>query len=154
MNLRWLWFDHIPPGVELNAQQRAELRRRSRALRAAHPSTMHKHGSLIAAIIVASFVEAALLLLVILVVFPQAQSPMSRALAIIGLPAMIVVVFWLFVAVTFNRSHSPFVRAALNEMGHPVCIACGYALRGLGERIDRCPECGESREPMEPGTVP
>ena len=29
-----------------------------------------------------------------------------------------------------------------------VCAACGYWLRGLGDDIERCPECGSQREPM------
>lgn len=142
MNLRWLWFDHIPPGIELNPAQRRQLRHRAKDLRAAHPSTRHKHGALIVAITTGSILEAGLLLFVVIYVFPQARTPVGQALTIYGLPALICIPFWLILAITFNRSHSPFVRAALNEMGHPVCIACGYALRGLGARIDRCPECG------------
>ncbi len=39
------------------------------------------------------------------------------------------------------RSLAPrFLRSKLIEFGVPVCIKCGYCLRGLTS--DRCPECG------------
>ena len=150
MNLRWLWLDHVPPGIELTGAQRREVRHRSGRLRAENPSTMRKHGSLIAGVIVWSIVEAILLLIVVLWVFPMAQSlgPGWRLAVIIGLPLVICLPFWLMIAMTFNRSHSPFVRQALNDMGHPVCVQCGYALCGLGDDVKHCPECGWARMPM------
>jgi len=32
--------------------------------------------------------------------------------------------------------------------GFEVCLHCGYWLRGLGDDVQRCPECGAAREPM------
>ncbi len=43
------------------------------------------------------------------------------------------------------------LRAALAARGVPVCVPCGYDLRGLATR--RCPECGAAKLPeTEPGT--
>jgi hypothetical protein len=152
---RWLWFDHVPAGVDLTTHERLELKSRSRELRNAHPSTMHKHGSLIASIIAWSILESALLLIVILWVFPMSQTfgPVGRYAVIIGLPLIICLPFWLMIAMAFNRSHAPFVRQALNDMGHAVCVDCGYGLQGLRGESKHCPECGSSRELLRQRTV-
>jgi predicted RNA-binding Zn-ribbon protein involved in translation (DUF1610 family) len=152
---RWLWFDHVPAGVDLTTHERLELKSRSRELRNAHPSTMHKHGSLIASIIAWSILESALLLIVILWVFPMSQTfgPVGRYAVIIGLPLIICLPFWLMIAMAFNRSHAPFVRQALNDMGHAVCVNCGYGLRGLTGESSRCPECGAVREIRLKGVI-
>jgi len=34
------------------------------------------------------------------------------------------------------------IRASLNAHGIPVCMSCGYCLRGLV--VQRCPECGQA----------
>jgi hypothetical protein len=152
--IRWLWFDHIPPGVELTAAERREVARRSRQLRSAHPSTRHKHGSLIAAVIGWSLLEALVLLGAIFFVMPMLGTSAARNSAIIALLLLICVPFWLMISLAFNRSHAPFVREALNELGHPVCMKCGYALRGLNELAARCPECGEERDAFRAGDKP
>jgi hypothetical protein len=43
---------------------------------------------------------------------------------------------------------APCAYRATRRHGHEVCVRCGYWLKGLGEEIDRCPECGARREPM------
>jgi hypothetical protein len=42
----------------------------------------------------------------------------------------------------------PFVRRAARQQGYDVCVRCGYWLRGLGNEVRQCPECGAKREPM------
>lgn len=148
MNLRWLWFDHIPHGVDLTPQERAELKRTSRHLQSAHPSTSHKHGSLITAVIGWSILESLVLLVAIFYFMPMMRSGTMQAVGIVGLLLVICVPFWIMIALAFNRSHATFVRQALNDMGHPVCMKCGYVLKGLGDLVHRCPECGEQRVKM------
>ena len=36
----------------------------------------------------------------------------------------------------------------LRVSGFEVCLQCGYWLRGLGDDVKRCPECGAAREAM------
>ena len=36
------------------------------------------------------------------------------------------------------------LREELRRIGIPVCLACGYRLRGLQPQSGRCPECGSS----------
>ncbi len=44
---------------------------------------------------------------------------------------------------------APCVYRATRGQGFDVCAKCGYWLRGLGEDVKRCPECGGRREAME-----
>lgn len=37
------------------------------------------------------------------------------------------------------------LRRALHDLGHEVCLKCGYWLRDLPDAVTRCPECGEKR---------
>lgn len=43
---------------------------------------------------------------------------------------------------SYRRSAPGILRARLLESGVPICVACGYLLRGLSG--DRCPECGRA----------
>jgi len=43
---------------------------------------------------------------------------------------------------------APCVFRELREDGYDVCLRCGYLLRGLGEDIETCPECGSQRVPL------
>jgi hypothetical protein len=45
-----------------------------------------------------------------------------------------------------QRTLVPYVRRALCEAGHEVCMDCGYLLLGLPEETEHCPECGAKRE--------
>ena len=53
------------------------------------------------------------------------------------------------------RGQSELLRQQLRDRGIPVCLACGYSLKGL-TTPDRCPECGgivKPTETTEPTTV-
>jgi hypothetical protein len=45
---------------------------------------------------------------------------------------------------------APCVYRATRRHGHDVCRKCGYWLKGLGDDIKRCPECGTEREATPP----
>ncbi len=59
-------------------------------------------------------------------------------------------IYWLAIGVTFglvlrrlHRAGTPEqLRQKLLQSGVPVCLACGYLLRGLPTATNRCPECG------------
>ena len=42
----------------------------------------------------------------------------------------------------FNRVE---IRRAMQTLGYELCTQCGYWLKGLGEDVRECPECGASR---------
>ena len=43
----------------------------------------------------------------------------------------------------FNRRE---IRLAMQTLGFELCTQCGYWLKGLGEEVSKCPECGTRRE--------
>ena len=43
--------------------------------------------------------------------------------------------------------YAPLVRGALSEVGHEVCLRCGYLLKALPQKVTNCPECGRRRKP-------
>ncbi len=43
----------------------------------------------------------------------------------------------------FNRRE---IRLAMQTLGFELCTQCGYWLKGLGEDVGECPECGKRRE--------
>ena len=54
-------------------------------------------------------------------------------------------------AVLHRLRFAPCVYRATRRHGLDVCRSCGYWSKGLGEDIQRCPECGAWREPV-PGS--
>lgn len=48
------------------------------------------------------------------------------------------------VSILLRRSVRLDLRRALVEAGVPICLACGYQLRGLGPDARACPECGRT----------
>ena len=53
--------------------------------------------------------------------------------------------YWLF-----RRRIQRSLRESLISAGVPVCMRCGYCLRGLSELAEpRCPECGEPFDPAQ-----
>ena len=55
---------------------------------------------------------------------------------LILMPSVFGITWW-----RLRRVAHRFLRSKLIESGVPVCVKCGYCLRGLTS--DRCPECGK-----------
>lgn len=74
----------------------------------------------------------------------QPYSALTAGLVIPGLCALPWLAVYIFV---FRPRIRTEVRRELNRMGVPVCVNCGYDLRGQVE--NRCPECGNVHEAVE-----
>ncbi len=55
---------------------------------------------------------------------------------------VIIVVFSIWSAWVYKHLYVKAMRRAIAEAGGALCVECGYDLKGLGEGIERCPECG------------
>ena len=53
-------------------------------------------------------------------------------------------------AILQRARFAPCVYRATRQHGYDVCAKCGYWLKGLGDDISRCPECGTRREAAPP----
>jgi predicted RNA-binding Zn-ribbon protein involved in translation (DUF1610 family) len=57
--------------------------------------------------------------------------------------ALAIIVYCVIICVLIRRDMPRTLRQKLLEAGVPVCLACGYGLRGLPVETERCPECGK-----------
>ena len=144
MNLRWLWLDHFPAGMELTDAQRAEVKRRAFEHRFKDPR--YRRSSRTFARIAWGFavpLSLAFMVWVWLLVGVRPPFPWNGIGNVAGI-LLFQASLWMGIAYGLHRSSVFYVRKALCDMGLPVCIECGYILRGL-EKNERCPECGASR---------
>ncbi len=62
--------------------------------------------------------------------------------------AVVSLLVWPYSAWAYRTLYIKPVRRAMRDHGYDLCVACGYELRGLGDTVERCPECGSWREAM------
>lgn len=148
MNLRWLWLDHFPAGLELTAQQRLEAKKRAREHRWREPSFARANRRARRVLWVCILPLAAIFLTWWLRPLWTSWEPQGIAKLILDLPSPVAFIGlqWAAIAYAANRSNAPFIRKALGDMGMPVCIECGYILKGVAQESLRCPECGAEWE--------
>jgi hypothetical protein len=144
MSLRWLWLDLVPPELNLSTAQRVELARRIKESTLT-PGERRRHRWII--------MPAALGLAVALGAGAIAAALMQRHFA--SGPALLFAVtwfglWWIGFARLVAFSNRGRTCSALRGLGYDVCVRCGYWLRGLGDDVKHCPECGAEREPMAP----
>jgi hypothetical protein len=72
----------------------------------------------------------------------------GRTLPFIAGVAVIIALFWVWCAWVYGIIYARPVRQAMRDLGHDVCVGCGYVLSGLKPSTPRCPECGVPREPL------
>jgi hypothetical protein len=66
----------------------------------------------------------------------------ATSISIFGL---LIAVYYVVIGIVFHRRLRTLVRKRLLELGIPICVHCGYDLRGQIE--PRCPECGRAFDP-------
>ena len=139
---RWLWLNHIPAGLNLTAEQQAEVRTGMRGMRGGKirgpgvgRAVLLRLVPAIAALIVAFVVW---ILWLVKVRLPPARFAIANTLGILLFQGMT----WIIIAWSINRAMAPLVWRALNQIGIRVCEGCGYILEGLPRSESNCPECG------------
>jgi len=145
MNLRWLWYNHVPPGVELTQDQEREMRRRIKTIRRAKPFMANVVATLVAAFGGAG-VTAALFGIGMHYLVRHRPAGITYAVDVVTITLGYMILLQVVIAAAIGRYSAPFVRAALNEMGIPVCMKCGYNLDHLQSNASTCPECGSTKE--------
>jgi predicted RNA-binding Zn-ribbon protein involved in translation (DUF1610 family) len=138
MNLRWLWLDHVPPGIRLAREDRASIRHHARVLRQRQPNfrdAQRKYRRL--------YFPVALAIVAALFAMAHFDRPFIR-LDVIFYSLLLVML--LLIVYAHHRTHGPYTWRALAKVGHEVCTHCGYVLRGLPEDAMKCPECGVERD--------
>jgi RNA polymerase subunit RPABC4/transcription elongation factor Spt4 len=135
MNLRWLWFDDIPPELNLTKKQRRLLRKRIRL----HYSPARSRIFVTFLIVGAGYFGARLFVdyMIIPLLSPKVAS-VFETVEILLLPWAM----WIVVAIMLRKPAAVAARAALVDIGYRLCRRCGYWLRAH-DCAATCPECGE-----------
>lgn len=140
MNLRWLVFDYVDPELHLMPEQRKRVRRRG-LLSANEADKQTGWGPAM----FAALTPGLAMLLGMVVYFAFFRTSLIGIAVMLGVQ---IAITWIVFAFIGRFTWRPLVCAELRRMGHEVCPACGYWLRGLGDHVQRCPECGNRREAM------
>jgi len=143
MNLRWLWGNYADPEFKLTAAEQRQV------TRLAHQKHLPR-GRL--ALWTGVMIGLAWLALGL------GHDPLERLLTSLNVPsAWLVSIVMIGAAVSivaawcYRFLYAGPIRHAMREMGHDICVGCGYRLVGLPPSTMRCPECGEARLfPIEP----
>jgi len=136
MRIRWFWFDHVPPGLELAPAQRGEMKQMAKRLRADDTSGLRRERIRVSLPYYAAAVAtigAGIVLNRTVGWFDHAWYSLVTLVLVTG-----------FHCYLWDRTNGPYAWQALREMGLPVCPGCGYYLKGLDAQA--CPECGWNRE--------
>jgi len=135
---RWLLFDYVDPQLNLSREERRRVRRRAWTVRKVR-STFRWID------LVGGMIGPVVMVLVLLPMFLSARFtwwwlfPMFFVQLSVG---------WILLALVARIQLKPRVNSALRELGYEVCHRCGYWLRDLVDTVDRCPECGHTREEL------
>jgi len=142
--MSWIWPEYVDHQLPLTRQERRAIHRKAWKLWWANKWNFALYLTLPAFYLltvpfasdvgggVATFVGAGGLIHKLL----RAASPV----------ALLLVCFVLGGAVLQRCRFAPCVYQATRQHGCDVCGKCGYWLKGLGEDVERCPECGTPRE--------
>jgi hypothetical protein len=136
MKLRWLWFDHIPPELEVPKEARRIVGRRLIRFCLARGFRADVFLAFAADIAIVLLGWAAFMLLL--------------RLDRIVIAIIVLVGSQVYMLTTSNRWLTRFkrksVRLSLCHLGYLCCVKCGYVHTGLSKDVKECPECGAARE--------
>lgn len=140
--MRWLWLDHVPPGLTLTGEQRQRVVELARRKRHAQPTfrtlTFTARLWLLVAIPTILILYIGWIALLPRIGFGLIGTIFANAGSILLFNGLL----WWCIAWAVHRTNAPYVRWALWEMGKPVCVNCGYILTGADDPLQPCPECG------------
>ena len=145
MNVRWLWFDHFPPELDLTNEQKRSVRARASLHRKREPN-YRGAGRRYAFVVLPLFLVAFASYYLWLDHLIRSRTTNTQSPFIVGLLPSVIV--YGIIAFALHRTRTPFVRRALRDAGYEICEPCGYWLRGLGNDVEQCPECGAKRGPF------
>ena len=143
MNLRWLLFDYADPDLPLSFWKRQKL--------AWRPIPIWKLPRAVRRTRIVFGLGVALPGIVFLPLFNLAVAEVDLFSSGVGLFVLLLVfapTLWIWGCLLYGLVSRPEHYHRIRLEGFDVCLKCGYWLRGLGDEIMNCPECGTKREPM------
>ncbi len=140
MKLRWLLFDYADPELPLSFWKRQKAAWRRVPLQTL-PSSMRRE------------MRRGRIICIFGVVLPGSvyNSVLDLFSSGVGLfvPLLLFVpIVWIWGCLLYGLFSRPEHYYRIRLEGFDICVKCGYWLRGLGEDVSNCPECGAKREAM------
>ncbi|QOJ17266.1 MAG: hypothetical protein HRU76_06620 [Phycisphaeraceae bacterium] len=144
---RWMWFNHVPEGIDLSPDQVARVKRLVRDMGPGRKRYSNMSRRMVVRLVPGMLAITGLFLWWMLwFVGSIPPGGTAAALLVAGILGYNLLL-WVVIAWSINRAVAPLVWRALNRIGIRVCEGCGYILQNLPEATPRCPECGEGWEP-------
>jgi len=142
--MSWIWPEYVNRDLPLNPSQRKAIRRTAWKLWYASRWNIALYLTLPAVYLLAMhFAADAGGRLAALLGIDGFGHKLFRAAA----PGALLLICFLGGGGLLQRVRfAPCVYEASRRHGYDICRKCGYWLRGLGDDVERCPECGAIRE--------
>ena len=145
MNLRWLLFDYADPDLPLSFWKRQKVAWRRVPLRTLPVSIRWRRIVFGLGTVLPTIVAVPLAI--------KATTVMASRIGGVGqfIPLLLLLVvptYWIWTCALYGFVSRTEHYHRIRLEGFDICLKCGYWLRGLGDEITNCPECGTKREPM------
>ena len=144
--MSWIWPDYINRDLPLTRQDRKAIHRDAWRLWWSNKWNLALH------------LTACFVCFLALLNAADFGGRVASSVGIVGFPhqacravslLLVIIAAAVFIRAVLGRYRfAPCVYRATRRHGHDVCAKCGYWLKGLGDEIIRCPECGARREAM------
>lgn len=146
--MSWLWPEYIQRDLTLTKQQRKAVHRQAWKLWLRNKWNIALYLTLLAFYLLTVFFASDVGGRIATLIGARGWiHKLFRA----GAPiALLVLCFVIGGAILQRYRFAPCVYQATRQQGYDVCRKCGYWLKGLGDDIKHCPECGANREAMPP----
>ncbi len=143
MNLRWLLFDYADPDLPLSFWKRQKLAWRPipiwklpRAVRRGR--VVYAFGIMLPGVVFYSLFNLEV----------AGLDLFSSGVGLFVPLLLFVPILWIWGCLLYGLVSRPEHYHRIRLEGFDICLKCGYWLRGLGDEVTNCPECGAKREPM------
>ena len=148
MNIRWLWLNHVPPGLPLTRDERERVCLLAKQKRVRGPlirrSDWFTRLRFVAALAIVTIAFTVWVLLLPRMGFKTTGLVISNVAGILTFNGLL----WACIAWFTYCTNAQYVRWAMWEIGKPVCVNCGYILAAAIDPMQPCPECGARHEAL------
>ena len=146
--MSWLWPEYIPRELVLTKQQRKVIHRQAWKLWSRNKWNFALYLTLLTFYILTVFFASDMGGHIATLI--GARGLIYKLFRAAAPFVLLVSCFVIGGAILQRYRFAPCVYQATRQQGYEVCSKCGYWLKGLGDDIKHCPECGIQREAMPP----
>jgi hypothetical protein len=142
MSLRWLWFDHIPPELNVPKEARKHIKHAAQAI-ARQRGTIARIRQEARTLLYLALVLIAVALVGFWLLTAEPFGLLASSVAFQSIYLFLIPSVSLWLAFRFGARN---IHLACCQLGYLCCVKCGYVHTGLSKDVKECPECGAARE--------